>query len=122
MQPVRPIDSALRYDRSADMEGNDSLSDIARAIAPRSRVLDLGSSTGKLGLYLRRRKDCLVDGVEIDAEAASAARPQYRTLLQLDLETADLRTSFAEASYDAIVCADVLEHLRDPGRLLDQLP
>lgn len=115
-------DTALRYDRSSDLEGEDSLSAIARLIAPGATVLDLGAATGKLGLYLRDRKNCVVDGVELDASAAALARPHYRKLLQLNLEEARLADHFPRATYDAIVCADVLEHLRDPGRILDQLP
>ena len=122
MQEVPAGESTLRYDRSADLEGDDALSEIARAIRAGSRVLDLGASTGKLGLYLRERKECVVDGVELDPDAVAAARPRYRTVLPLDLEKVDLRTHLPAASYDAIVCADVLEHLRDPGRVLDQLP
>jgi len=48
-------ESALRYDHSLGLDGEDSLSVIARLISPGSTVLDLGASTGKLGLYLRDR-------------------------------------------------------------------
>ena len=114
-------DVALRYDRSADLQGKDSLSQIARLIAPRSTVLDLGAATGKLGLHLRDRKGCTVDGVELDVKAAALARPHYRKLLELNLDRERLADHFPSGSYDAIVCADVLEHLPDPGRVLDQL-
>ena len=50
------------------------------------------------------------------------ARPNYRKLVNLDLEKVSLAEHFPSAAYDAIVCADVLEHLREPGRVLDQLP
>src|SRR2546423_11176399 len=115
------MDSALRYDRSAELEGEDSLSEIARLIAPGATVLDLGAATGKLGAYLRERKSCVCDGVEVDPKAAAVARPYYRTLLEIDLEHSELANHFPSGTYDAIVCADVLEHLREPGRILDQL-
>src|SRR6266566_3349650 len=116
------MDSALRYDRPPELEGEDSLSEIARLIAPGATVLDLGAATGKLGAYLRDRKGCVCDGVELEPKAAAHARPHYRTLLELNLESAVLADHFPAATYDAIVCADVLEHLRDPARVLDQLP
>src|SRR5882724_1379734 len=115
------MDPALRYDRPPELEGEDSLSEIARLIAPGATVLDLGAATGKLGAYLRERKGCTCDGVELEPKAAAIARPRYRTLLELDLEQAKLAEHFTPGVYDAIICADVLEHLRDPGRTLDQL-
>ena len=114
-------DAALRYDRKADLEGEDSLSAIARLIGRGATVLDLGAATGKLGAYLREHKECVCDGVELEPKAAALARSHYRTLLELNLESAILAEHFPAASYDAIVCADVLEHLRDPARVLDQL-
>ena len=116
------MDSALRYDRPAGLEGEDSLSGIARLIAAGATVLDLGAATGKLGAHLSRHKRCTVDGVEFDPQTAALARPHYRKLLELDLDQALLLDHFPAAAYDAIVCADVLEHLRDPGKVLDQLP
>lgn len=112
---------ALRYDRSAGLTGTDSLSLIAGLIPRGAAVLDLGTSTGKLGQHLREQKGCVADGVEVDGQAAELARPHYRTLLQLDLETARLAEHFPRAAYRAIVCADVLEHLRNPGRLLEEI-
>lgn len=109
-------DGSLRYDRFVDPDAKDSLSRIAGLIPPGSAVLDLGASTGALG---RALSQCTVDGVELDAAAAAKARPHYRKLLELDLETAHLGEHFAAGAYDVIVCADVLEHLRDPGRVLD---
>ncbi|HXN55147.1 MAG TPA: class I SAM-dependent methyltransferase [Myxococcales bacterium] len=110
-----------RYDRVISSDGADSLSEIARLIEPGSVVLDLGASTGELGRYLRAQKGCTVDGVEVEPAMATIARPHYRTLFELDLETGTLADRFPRASYDAIVCADVLEHLRNPGRVLGQL-
>src|SRR5215813_9609351 len=92
------------YARTIDGDGGDSLSEIARRIPPGATVLDLGAATGALGRFLGEAKGCTVD------------------VLELDLGTADLGQHFPARAYDAIVCADVLEHLRDPGRLLDQLP
>src|SRR3984893_12778310 len=116
------VDPALRYDRTVRPHAHDSLAKIAQLVEPGSTVLDLGASTGALGRYLRDDKRCIVDGVEIDPRAAASARPHYRKILELNLETAPLRDHFPARGYDAIVCADVLEHLREPGAVLDQLP
>jgi glycosyltransferase involved in cell wall biosynthesis/2-polyprenyl-3-methyl-5-hydroxy-6-metoxy-1,4-benzoquinol methylase len=116
------VDPALRYDRTVQPDAHDSLAKIAQLVEPGSTVLDLGASSGALGRYLRDDKRCIVDGVEIDPRAAASARPHYRKVLELNLETAPLRDHFPARGYDAIVCADVLEHLREPAAVLDQLP
>ena len=115
------LDQTLRYDRVVDLAGNDSLAGIARLVLAGSSVLDLGAATGALGRALSEGKGCVVDGVEMDAAAADRARPAYRKLVVLDLESAKLDEHFQAGSYDAIVCADVLEHLRSPGGVLAQL-
>jgi GT2 family glycosyltransferase/2-polyprenyl-3-methyl-5-hydroxy-6-metoxy-1,4-benzoquinol methylase len=115
------MDGALRYDRAGISDGEDSLSAIAHLVSPKSTVLDLGAATGALGTWLGERRGCTVDGVEANPEAAAIARPHYRKLLQLDLETARLAEHLPAHAYDAIICADVLEHLRDPGEVLAQL-
>ena len=53
-----------------------------------------------------------------EAERA-LAQPHYRRIEVANLDTCDLPTLFAGERYDYIVCADVLEHLVDPGRVLD---
>src|ERR1700694_536642 len=111
----------FRYDHPRGLHGHDSLSAIAQLVTPGSTVLDLGTATGALGAHLRDVKGCIVDGVELDAGAAAVARPSYRSLLELNLESAQLGEHFGRGAYSAIVCADVLEHLREPGRVLDQL-
>ncbi|TAM45918.1 MAG: glycosyltransferase [Gammaproteobacteria bacterium] len=110
------------YERVVTPDGHDSLSRIARLIQPCSRVLDIGAGTGALGKYLSAQKQCVVDGIEIDPEKAEIARPWYRKLVVGDVESMDLVDRFARYDYEYIVCADVLEHLRDPGKVLSQLP
>ncbi len=110
----------FRYSRPpVDPEGREPLAIISRWIGSGAAVLDLGASTGALARLLAAR-GCVLDGVEIDPIAAATARPSYRSLVEADLETARLPALFEGRRYDAVVCADILEHLRDPGPLLDQ--
>lgn len=84
------------------------------------RVLDVGCGAGGLGRALKRRGACWVAGVEAHPEAAAAARRHLDDVLEADLEQVE-RWPWPPASFDCIVCADVLEHLREPGRLLARL-
>jgi 2-polyprenyl-3-methyl-5-hydroxy-6-metoxy-1,4-benzoquinol methylase len=109
------------YVRRFDPHGDDSLAKIARLIRPNTRVLDLGTGPGILGKYLSTALDCIVDGVELSADQIQLAIPFYRNLQSADLEQVNLTALFSEC-YDYIVCADVLEHLRNPEAVVSQFP
>jgi GT2 family glycosyltransferase/2-polyprenyl-3-methyl-5-hydroxy-6-metoxy-1,4-benzoquinol methylase len=104
-----------------DPNGNDSLAKIACQIVPGAVVLDIGCAVGELGRYLTEQKHCVVDGIEANPDAAAIARRFYRQVWEVDLETASLAELLGESRYQYIVCADVLEHLRDPGQLLRRI-
>lgn len=107
------------YIRSLDQQnGANSLLAIASHVPTHARVLDLGCGAGALGQLLQQQKHCTVDGVTLSEEEAALARPHYRDLLVADLEQLNLAEVFAGQRYDCIVCADVLEHLKQPERIL----
>lgn len=109
------------YRRPLDPNSQDSLAKLARLVRPASRVLDLGAGPGVLGRYLAEQLGCTMDGVEYNPTAAAEAAPWYRQLECADLERIKLAECFAGRRYDFIVCADILEHLRQPGAPLAQL-
>ena len=106
---------------SLNPNGEDSLAKIARQITPGTVVLDVGCAVGELGRYLTEQKHCVVDGIEANPDAAAMARSFNRQVWEADLETASLVELEEEFRYQYIVCADVLEHLRDPGKVLQRL-
>lgn len=108
------------YERDVLEQDNDSLTLLARRIAPGNVVLDLGMGTGGLGRYLVARQAVTLDGVTLSAEEAQRAGTTYRHVHVADLDSADLCQLFAGQRYDRIVCADVLEHLKNPERILQQ--
>lgn len=104
-----------------DPNGNDSLAKIASHIGRNSSVLDLGCAVGALGCWLAQEKRCVVDGVEGNPRSAAIAREFYRDVWEIDIESDRLADALGQRTYKYIVCADVLEHLRDPGSVLRQL-
>ncbi|TME45953.1 MAG: class I SAM-dependent methyltransferase [Chloroflexi bacterium] len=74
-------------------------------------VLDVGGSAGTIARELRGGATA-VDIIEIDAQAAAVAQAVGRQVLAGDVETMPLPLELA--AYDAIILADLIEHLRDP--------
>lgn len=106
------------YLRSIQADERTSLSVLARHVAPGSTLLDLGCGSGALGAHLSSTQACIVDGVTLSETEAAHARQHYRHIEVADLEQTDLIAIFGQERYDAIVCADVLEHLRRPEDVL----
>lgn len=106
---------------------NNSLSYIIKAISENSTVLDVGCSYGYLGEWLIKNKDCQVYGIDIDKKAVAYTKERgyYKDVFNLDLDypqnTKDEFDRFTklEEIFDFVICADVLEHLKDPTNALD---
>lgn len=83
------------------------------------RILDIGCGSGRLGAALKERQTCHVTGIEINAPACLQAGEVLDLALCWDVEQS--LPSAAQDKYDCIICADVLEHLRNPEALLHDL-
>ena len=79
----------------------------------RGTLLDLGAAGGELGLAIRDDFDRTL-GIEYDPDNAGRLKRCYSQVVIGDLERIDR----LPRSVQAVVLADVLEHLRDPGRTL----
>lgn len=81
------------------------------------RVLDVGCGRGGLGAAIMERQQAEVWGLELVPEAAAVAEQRLDRVLREDLDALE-GLPVAEGHFDAMVFGDVLEHLRDPHRLL----
>lgn len=112
-----------QYDFELDMKSRNTLSLMAERIDRKSKVLELGPAYGRFTCYLQQEKECIIDIVEIDAEgganAALYADRAYVGSEQGDVEKYYWNTPDREMYYDYIVCADVLEHLHNPQKVLE---
>jgi 2-polyprenyl-3-methyl-5-hydroxy-6-metoxy-1,4-benzoquinol methylase len=93
-----------------------------RALVPAGarRVLDVGCGAGALGAALRAERGIEVIGLEGFPDAARQAAARLDDALCVDLDALD-GVPFGPGHFDAMVFGDVLEHLRDPHRLLRAL-
>jgi SAM-dependent methyltransferase len=80
-------------------------------------VVDVGCGTGALGAAIKVRQGARVIGLELVPEAAEVAGRRLDLVVRADLDALD-ELPLDQGSVDAFVFGDVLEHLRDPQRLL----
>lgn len=87
------------------------------------RVLDIGCGAGlTAGLIAKLFPETMVVGVEPDEKLAAAARSGMFTVLNARVDSADTLESLEKLGpFDLIICADVLEHLPEPARVLSAL-
>lgn len=90
---------------------------VRACLPPGGRVLDVGCGSGRLLAELADRAGYRA-GVELSPTAAEAAARVADEVVNLPV-TGPL--PFPPASFDVLVCADVLEHLPDPGATLASL-
>jgi SAM-dependent methyltransferase len=91
---------------------------LARIPRHARRVLDVGCGDGALGRALKARQPAEVVGITYSPEEAARARDVLDEVVAADLESADLAQL---GTFDCIVCSHVLEHLREPARVLSRL-
>jgi len=108
-----------KYDVEVDLAAAPETSHarMVELVGSNKRVLDVGCSTGYLARALAAFGNT-VSGVEYDAAAAKEAEPDLAELVVGDLEALDLVAAFGEGAFDVVMFGDVLEHLRDPLRVL----
>lgn len=87
-------------------------------IGNNKKVLDVGCATGLVAQKLKAKR-CEVTGIEIDPDQADVAQVTCQDILVGDIEAMDL--ALAPSSFDVLLMADVLEHLKDPQTTLRKL-
>ena len=103
----------------ADLEENNSFKKMAKFIENDKFVVDFGCATGYFAQLLGQ-KGCIVTGVEINPNAAKVAEQYCEQVIVADLDFTALTDILPEQAFDVAVFGDVLEHLRDPWRVLEE--
>lgn len=103
-----------RYDTASS--GPDDVAFKIAALLPRgAKVLDVGCGTGVISCLLQELSGCEITGIEPDEARVAIARGRGLKVHQGYLTE---RTAAELGRFDAVVFADVLEHLPDPGNLV----
>jgi methionine biosynthesis protein MetW len=105
----------LRYDSPITTDALEAPALIAGFVPPEGRVLDVGCGTGNVAVVIKELRRAHIVGIEPEPERASVARGRGIEVIQGYL-TSELAAGLG--TFDAVVFADVLEHLADPLPLL----
>lgn len=114
------VDSMYRTKDDAYFSGSraDIVADLP--LNPAARALEIGCGRGATGrAALDQGKAGYYFGVELDPEAAAAARTCLSGVLCGNIEEADLEAIGGD--YDVLILSEVLEHLVDPWTTLSRL-
>ena len=103
----------------ADLDENSSLKKMSRLVGDNKQVIDFGCATGYFAQLLKS-KGCQVTGVEINPSAAKVAEQYCQQVIVADLDFVSLSEILPQQTFDVAVFGDVLEHLRDPWKVLQE--
>lgn len=93
--------------------------DVLRHVPLRTkRLVDLGCGVGSMGKCLKDRIDCHVLRITFSADEARIAAKSLDEVLIADLDQFQFNQL---GSFDCALCSHVLDHLRDPERVLVEL-
>lgn len=104
-------------DIDTQFDADSSIGKILSLVERNTTVLDVGCATGYIGRALSKI-GCRVTGIEMNPRAAEQARKSYAEIHVGDLDAIELRELLPSGTFDTIIFGDVLEHLRDPIRIL----
>ena len=105
---------------AADLDENNSLKQMLSMLGENQKVIDFGCSTGNFA-QLVNKKGSKVVGVDINPTAAKQAEKYCYKVIVADLDFVSLTEIVdAEEKFAVAVFGDVLEHLRNPWKVLKE--
>ncbi|WP_164919036.1 class I SAM-dependent methyltransferase [Caproiciproducens sp. NJN-50] len=108
----------MKYDFHLNMDVRRSQTVILKMVKPQSTVLELGCYSGIMTNYMKNQLGCKVYVCEIDSQALQFARQFAQDSWEGDIETLEWTQKFKDVKFDCAIFADVLEHLKDPAKVL----
>lgn len=109
----------IKYDVPLNLGENANMHLLVEKIKPNSRVLEFGPATGRLTRYMKEELECEVYIVEIDSEAYQISQNYAKHGICGDIEDYQWIEMIQGVEFDYIIFADVLEHLRNPKKVID---
>lgn len=99
------------------LDDNSSLKKMLDLVGEGKEVVEFGCATGYFSNLLQK-KGCTVTGVEINVEAAKVAEKYCQQVIVADLDFVSVREILPVQKFDIAMFGDILEHLRNPWKIL----
>jgi len=86
-------------------------------LATKDHVLEIASGSGGPALYLAKKFNCRITGLDINEEGIKTANQHALdakiTDAKFEIANADQRVPFDDKTFDAVMCIDSMNHFRD---------
>lgn len=110
----------MKYDIPLGAQQNDPINIMLEHIRQGSTVLEFGPANGRMTKVLKESLGCTVYIVEYDEPAFKEAMVYAEKGICGDIMQFSWLEEFAGVSFDYMIFADVLEHLYDPGLVIQK--
>lgn len=111
-----------KYEYSVDPQAHTAAAKVVRMTGTNRRVLEIGAGPGSITRLLKDHGGCQVTAIELDSDAITKLAPFCDRIYQCDLNDANWPSVLSgEQRFQAVIAADVLEHLNSPVAILEAL-
>ncbi|MDY5577685.1 MAG: class I SAM-dependent methyltransferase [Lachnospiraceae bacterium] len=108
----------MKYDFDLELVNSNSLLLILEQIKRNTTILEFGPANGRMTKYLNEQLNCSVYLAELDEASGKQALQYGKKLVVGDIENYEWFEKYQDIKFDYIIFADVLEHLRDPQKVM----
>jgi 2-polyprenyl-3-methyl-5-hydroxy-6-metoxy-1,4-benzoquinol methylase len=115
-------EKTLNYNYTVDPNSDTAAANVLRFVGKQKKVLEIGAGPGSILRVLQDINQCNITAIEIHPDYIEELKQFCSSVISADLNNPQWYKIFSEEQkFDVVVAADVLEHLYDPLRCLQNI-